>query len=218
MAPKRIRPRKHKNTYIYTYKHIYESKAFFFLPLLFSVCICRLPCWLSSKEFICQCRRPGLDPWVRKSPWRRTWQPIPLFLPGKYHGQRSLAGYSPCGHKRVRHNWATKEQLWYMYMYRYTYYINTYIYKPIHILIFFISSKSYFIRSLEIFLLCDHLELKILFSSQALFFNSFPGGQVAKESTCNAGETWVWSLGWEDPLEKGTAYLLVLENLESLNE
>ena len=40
-----------------------------------------------------------LDPWVRKIPWSRKWQTIPVFLPGKPYGQRSLAGYSPCGHK-----------------------------------------------------------------------------------------------------------------------
>ena len=50
------------------------------------------------------------DPWVRKIPWRRRWQPIPIFLPGKSHGQRSLLGYSPRGH-RVRHDLATKPQL-----------------------------------------------------------------------------------------------------------
>ena len=33
-----------------------------------------------------------VDPWVRKIPWRRKWQPTPVFLPGKSHGQRSLAG------------------------------------------------------------------------------------------------------------------------------
>ena len=43
--------------------------------------------------------RPRFDPWVRKIPWRRTWQPTPVFLPGESHGQRSLAGYSPWGHK-----------------------------------------------------------------------------------------------------------------------
>ena len=37
----------------------------------------------------------GCDPWVGKIPWRRKWQPTPVFLPGKSHGQRSLAGYSP---------------------------------------------------------------------------------------------------------------------------
>ena len=37
--------------------------------------------------------------WIRKIPWRRKWQPTTVFLPGKSHGQRSLAGYSPQGHK-----------------------------------------------------------------------------------------------------------------------
>ena len=40
-----------------------------------------------------------LGPWVRKIPWRREWQPIPVFLPGESYGQRSQAGYSPWGHK-----------------------------------------------------------------------------------------------------------------------
>ena len=35
------------------------------------------------------------ETWVRKIPWRRKWQPIPVFLPGESHGQRSLAGYGP---------------------------------------------------------------------------------------------------------------------------
>jgi len=38
-------------------------------------------------------------PWVRKIPWRRKWQPTPVFLPGKSYGQRSLVGYNPQGHK-----------------------------------------------------------------------------------------------------------------------
>ena len=46
------------------------------------------------------------DPWVGKIPWRRKWLSIPVFLPGKSHGQRNLAGYSPWGH-RVGHDWAT---------------------------------------------------------------------------------------------------------------
>jgi len=44
-------------------------------------------------------RRPKFDAWVRKMPWRRKWQPIPVFLRGESHGQRSLAGYSPWGRK-----------------------------------------------------------------------------------------------------------------------
>ena len=50
------------------------------------------------KDFACQCwrcKRLGFDFWVGKIPWRRKWQPSPIFLPGKSHGQRSLVGYIP---------------------------------------------------------------------------------------------------------------------------
>ena len=60
-----------------------------------------------GKEPACQCRRLKrwqFDPWVWKIPWRRKWQPAPVFLPGESHGPRSLGGYSPGGHKTVRHN------------------------------------------------------------------------------------------------------------------
>ena len=56
----------------------------------------------SGKEPACQCKRQKrrwFDPWVRKVPWRRAWQPTPVLLPGESHGQRSLAGYSPQGCK-----------------------------------------------------------------------------------------------------------------------
>ena len=69
--------------------------------------------WFGGKESACQfrrCRRLRFDPWVGKIPWRRAWQPTPVFLPGKSHGQRSLAGYSPWGCKRVGHGLATKQQ------------------------------------------------------------------------------------------------------------
>ena len=62
----------------------------------------------SGKESTCQCRgykRHGFNLWVGKVPWSRKWQPIPIFLPGKSHGQRSLAGYSLWG-CRVINNWA----------------------------------------------------------------------------------------------------------------
>ena len=60
------------------------------------------PGGVSGKEPACQCRRHkrwGFSPWVRKIPWRRAWQPTPVSLPGKFHGQRSLEGFSPWGHK-----------------------------------------------------------------------------------------------------------------------
>ena len=41
----------------------------------------------------------SLGPWVRRIPWRREWLPTPVFLPGEFHGQRSLVGYGLWGHK-----------------------------------------------------------------------------------------------------------------------
>ena len=57
------------------------------------------PRWRSGKECTCQCRRCRFNPWVGKIPWRREWQPTPVFLPGECHGQRSMVGYSPWGYK-----------------------------------------------------------------------------------------------------------------------
>ena len=58
----------------------------------------------SGKEPVCQCRRRRkwrFNPWVRKIPWSKKWQPTPVFSPGESHGQRSLAGYSPWGLKEL---------------------------------------------------------------------------------------------------------------------
>jgi len=63
-----------------------------------------LPRWLSGKESACQCRRcrrRRFDLWVRRIPQRRKWQLTLVFLPGKLHEQRSLAGYSPWGCKEL---------------------------------------------------------------------------------------------------------------------
>ena len=49
----------------------------------------------SGKESSCRCKSHGFNPWVGKIPWRREWQPTPVFLPGKSHAQRSLVGGSP---------------------------------------------------------------------------------------------------------------------------
>ena len=69
-----------------------------------------LPRWCSGKESTCQCRRYRrcrFNPWVGKIPWRRECQPIPVFLPGKFQGQRSLVSYSPWGGQELD----TTEQL-----------------------------------------------------------------------------------------------------------
>ena len=56
----------------------------------------------SGREPACQCgrrKRCRFDHWVGKIPWRSKWQPTPVFLPGEFHGQSSLTGYSPWGRK-----------------------------------------------------------------------------------------------------------------------
>ena len=58
-----------------------------------------LPWWLRQWRIYLQFRRPGFYPWVRKIPWRREWQPTPVFLPREIHRQGILAGYSPWGCK-----------------------------------------------------------------------------------------------------------------------
>ena len=58
-----------------------------------------LPRWLSKKESTC--RRCGFNSWVGKIPWGRKWQPTPVFLPGKFPGQKGLAGYSLWDHKEL---------------------------------------------------------------------------------------------------------------------
>ena len=67
----------------------------------------------NGKELACQCRRHkrgGFSPWVGKILWRRKWQPTPISLPGRSHGQRSLGGCSMVL-QRVGHDWVTRA-LW----------------------------------------------------------------------------------------------------------
>ena len=69
-----------------------------------------VPRWLSGKEPTSQCRRHGFNPCIRKIPWRRKWQPIPVLLPGKSHRQTSLVGYGPQHGKRAGYGLVTKQQ------------------------------------------------------------------------------------------------------------
>ena len=63
---------------------------------------------LVAQMIICQqCRRHRFNPWVGKIPWRKKWLPTPVFLPGKFHRQQSLAAYSLWDHKELD----TTEQL-----------------------------------------------------------------------------------------------------------
>ena len=65
----------------------------------------------SGKESACPCRRckrPRFDLCVGKITWRREWQPTPVFLPGKFHGQRSLAVWQFKGPQKVGHDQVTE--------------------------------------------------------------------------------------------------------------
>ena len=69
-----------------------------------AILVVGLPRWHSGKEPTCQCRRhkrQGFNPWVGKTPWSRKWHPTLVFLPGKFHGQRRLLGFSPWGCKEL---------------------------------------------------------------------------------------------------------------------
>ena len=87
------RLRGHLNTHTHTHTHTHTEMKASGLPVKADI--------FRGKEPACQCRRCRFDPWVGKTPWRRKWQCTPVFLPGEFHEQRSLAGYSPCGHKEL---------------------------------------------------------------------------------------------------------------------
>ena len=84
--------------FVRNYQTVFQSDCI----ILYSFQQCEgLPRWFSGKESACQCRRHrrhGFYPWVGKIPWRRKWQPTPVFLSGKFHGQFPVES-SPCNHK-----------------------------------------------------------------------------------------------------------------------
>ena len=69
-----------------------------------------IPWWLKGKESIClhcrSSRKHWLDLWVGKNPWRRAWQPIPVFLPGETPGTKEPGRLQSIGSQRVRHDWS----------------------------------------------------------------------------------------------------------------
>ena len=86
--------------------------------MILSIQYIGLPSWLSGKESTCQWGRCGFDPWVGKILWRRKWQPTPVFLPGEFHGQRTLAGYSPLGcRSQTRLKWLSVHNIGYMHFF-----------------------------------------------------------------------------------------------------
>ena len=72
-------------SYCYLDYFLYKKYLFWGLAIL--------PGGLDGKKSACNAQRLGFDPWVGKIPWKRAWQPTPVFLPGESHGQKSLVGY-----------------------------------------------------------------------------------------------------------------------------
>ena len=92
-----VNPSSSHQTHYMHIRGLYEHSS---LPMRFR----GLPRCCSGKVSTFQCRRRrgrGLDPWVRKIPLRRAWQPPPVFLTRESHGQRNLEGYSPWSHKEL---------------------------------------------------------------------------------------------------------------------
>ena len=145
----------------------------------------------AMQEMLKRCR---LDPQVGKIPQSRKWQPAPVFLPGKFHGQRSLMGYRPWGH-RVRHDWATQQQEGFS--------------EPLQIAL---RQMGFPDSSVGKESACNARDPISIPGSERS-----PGEGVGYPLQCSCTslmaqlvknppamrETWVRSLGWEDPLEKG---------------
>ena len=66
-----------------------------------------LPQWLNGKDSACSAGdipRCVLNPYVRKIPWKKTWQPTPVFLPGEFRGHKEPGGLQSTGSQRVGHD------------------------------------------------------------------------------------------------------------------
>ena len=88
MGWQRVRHNEHAYVRVHTHTHTHTHTSE----------IMGFPGGPRGKEPVCQCRRgkrSRFSPSVGKIPWRTSWQPTPVFLPGESHGWRSLAGYGP---------------------------------------------------------------------------------------------------------------------------
>ena len=74
--------------------------------LAFWIQLLGFPGGTSGKESIYQCQRLGFHPWLRKIPWRKAWQPTPVFLPGEFPWTEEPGRLQSLGSQRVGHNWS----------------------------------------------------------------------------------------------------------------
>ena len=79
------------------------------------------PWWLIWSRIYLHCERPGFDPWVGQIPWRRAWQPTPVFLPGESPWTEDPGGLQSTASQRAEHDRATHQQhiilLWLLFVF-----------------------------------------------------------------------------------------------------
>ena len=161
--------------------------------------------WLRWYRICLQCRRPGFDPWVGKTPWKREWVAILVFLPGEFHGQRCLVVYSPQVYSQTG-----------LSDFHFTYFPYSeaesqgpscwVTFQCVHLIVFRVSVTSHVRGHVTV---QDVWIWGVAFAfSSSLFWIMFLllcfVAQLVKNPPAMR-ETWVWFLGWEDTLEKEKA-------------
>ena len=124
-----------------------------------------------------RCKTGGFNPWTGKIPWRRKWQPTPVFLPGESRGQRSLAGCSPWGRLELD--------------------------TPEHTHTMLLCTSELYLRTHNWVQMNDHLMVHAYIYELGVSWDSLVTQMVKNLPAMR--ETWVPSLGREDPLEKEMA-------------
>ena len=145
------------------FKKDFNKNSSSLLHQLVATILCyAFPSWPSGKESAYQCRRHRFDPWVGKIPWRRKGQPTPVFLPGKFHRQRSLGDYSSCNSKESD----TTEQAHAQYsavllsMTMTELYINSIVRNETYLFFFFFWSSFFFLLTI-LYWFCHTLNLPL---------------------------------------------------------
>ena len=102
---------------VYCFLGQHRAKTMMQVSILLNDCVLYFNVYFSHRGFpggssgnepACKYRRPKtcrFNPWVEKIPWKRAWQPAPVFLPGEFHAQKSLAGWS-IGSQRIKYDWS----------------------------------------------------------------------------------------------------------------
>ena len=121
-----------------------------------------------------ECGRPGFDPWDGKIPWRRAWQPTPVFLPGESPRTEKPGGLQSIGLQRVRHDWVTKHIYWinslitslkFLFLQLSSFFFGTtifiYCFSWIALLSFLSFKNTFFIFFLRFYFLGLHLKIPL---------------------------------------------------------